>query len=195
MAGLGEAEWRAHAEQVGRVTLAWNRNSHQLLQIFSHLTGLGSPLAEAIFLSRLSDSRQRAMLKSVAVAVGLEEAYQESLKIILKRLEDVSTGRNLAAHTIFGLSLFDPDTLSWGVKIVPAVKDQDKRLSPDFDKQFAAVEVELAAIYQALEEWLLHTPFPPRPWDGPMFLDPIPGRPEVPPGPDPGEEAPADAFA
>lgn len=180
---LGEEEWRAHAELIGRVTLAWNRNVHQLLQIFCHLTGLGSPLAEAIFFSHQSDSRQRAMLKTVAAAVELDEVHRRSLDRLLKRLEKVSTGRNLAAHTIFGLSLFDPDTLAWGVKVVAALKEQDRRLDADFVKQFTKVEADLSSIYGALDNWIIHTPFPARPWEGRMFLGPVPGRPEVPQAP------------
>lgn len=59
MPALGEKEWQEHAALIGVVSLAWNQTVHQLLRVFCHLTGLESPLAEAIFFSPQSDSVQR----------------------------------------------------------------------------------------------------------------------------------------
>ncbi len=36
MAQLGDEEWRAHAELIGRVTIAWNHCVYQLLRVFRH---------------------------------------------------------------------------------------------------------------------------------------------------------------
>lgn len=167
---FGQKEWQDHAALIGVVTLAWNQNTHQLLRIFSHLTGLESPLADAIFFSPQSDSLQRNMIKRVAQAVELNKASFDELKTLLHRLQKASSGRNLAAHMIFGISAFDPDTGTWGAKVVPALRpSQDPRLEADFAAQFKRVEEELTAIYQDLEHWLVHTPFPDRPWGSPPF--------------------------
>lgn len=170
MAALGEKEWKAHAELIGRVILAWNNNVHQLLQIFIHITGLDSPLADAIFFSH-QDRGQRMLIRQLAATVGIEPEAQKRLSKLLERLEKVSTGRNLAAHTIFGVSLFDRATGAWGPIVVPALR-QDTRLEADFTGQFERAERELAAIYRGLEEWLLHTPFPERPWGTPPIVPP-----------------------
>jgi hypothetical protein len=168
MTVLGKKEWQEHAALVGAVTLAWNRNVHQLLRVFTHLTGIESPIADAIFFSPQSDSSQRRLIKRVADAVNLADADQNALNNILKRLDKVSTGRNLAAHIIFGISAFDPATGTWGPKVVPALTPlQDSRLQDDFAKQFMDIEQEMARIYEALENWLVCTPFPKRPWAGP----------------------------
>jgi len=168
MARLGEKEWIDHATLVGAVTLGWNRNVHQLLRIFIHLTGIETPLADAIFFSPQSDSAQRTLIKRIAQAVNLSEPDREVLGKLLNRLEKVSKGRNLAAHIIFGVTAFDPATGLWGPKVVPALDPpQDKRLEQDFGAQFREVERELSAIFNALELWLLHTPFPDRAWPGP----------------------------
>lgn len=168
MPALGEKEWENHAKLIGTVTLTWNRNVHQLLQIFTHLTGIETPLAEAIFFSLQSDSSQRRLIRRVADTVDLADVDREALKKLLKKLEGVSTGRNLAAHVIFGVSAFDPATGTWGPKVVPALATpQDPRLREDFTQQFMQVIRTLDEIYRALEDWLVHTPYPPRPWAGP----------------------------
>lgn len=168
MAVFGEKEWRDHAALVGAVTLAWNRNVHQLLRVFTHLTGVESPVADAIFFSPQSDSSQRRLIKNVADAVGLAARDLDVLSKLLKQLESVSTGRNLAAHIIFGVTAFDPTTGVWGPKVVPVVSPpQDPRLRDDFAGQFREAERKLAEIYEGLEHWLVHTPFPERPWGGP----------------------------
>lgn len=170
MPALGEKEWNEHAALVGAVTLAWNHNVHQMLRIFCHLTGLESPLAEAIFFSHQSDRSQRMLVQNVAKAVGLDEPYVKTLDKLIRRLDKAASGRNLAAHTIFGVTLFDAHSGAWGPKVVPALATpQDKRLEVDFDRQFRRVEHELRAIYDDLEAWLLHTPFPDRPWGHPPF--------------------------
>ncbi|MHC2526256.1 hypothetical protein [Rhizobium leguminosarum] len=114
MPALGEKEWQEHAALVGAVTLAWNQTVHQLLRVFCHLTGLESPLAEAIFFSPQSDSAQRNLVKRVAAAVGLAEQNWKTLEKLLKRLEKASRGRNLATHMIFGITAFDQETGIWG---------------------------------------------------------------------------------
>lgn len=173
---IGEEAWRNHAELVGRVTLAWNAATMQLLRVFCHLTGLGSPLVDTLFFSHKSDRAQRSMIKAVAAIGDLSEADQKALFTILKDLDAVSVGRNLAAHTIFSVSLVDQETGVWGPRIVPALTPpQDPRLSEDFDAQFAEVERELATLHRRLEDWLVHTPFPTRQWSGAPFLGPIPG--------------------
>lgn len=168
MAALGAKEWQDHAALIGAVTLSWNRCVHQLLRVFTHLTGIESPVADAIIFSPQSDSSQRRLIKRVAEAVGLEDTDQNALNKILKRLDSVSTGRNLAAHIIFGITVFDPETGDWGPKVVPALMpSQDHRLHDDFTTQFKEVERNLAAIYKDLDDWLIHTPYPARPWVGP----------------------------
>lgn len=47
---ISEGEWKAQAELVGQVMLSWSRNTHQLPRVFTHITGLGSPIAETVFL-------------------------------------------------------------------------------------------------------------------------------------------------
>jgi hypothetical protein len=173
---IGEDVWRSHAEQLGRIALAWNSATMQLLRVFSHLTGLGSPLADVLFFSHKSDQSQRGLIKAVAALTDIPEADHRTLLRILKALDGVSVGRNLATHTIFSMSLVDPDTNAWGPKIVPALTPpQDPRLQVDFDAQFAKVEADLVALQRHLENWLLHTPFPSREWSGPPFLGPLPG--------------------
>jgi hypothetical protein len=167
----GREEWNLHAELIGRVTLSWNQNVHQLLRIFSHLTGLSSPLTDALFFSHQSDRGQRQLIRRTADAVGLRQEDKTALLKILKRLDAVSTGRNLAVHTVFGLSLFDPTTGAWGPAVVPALRPaQDPRLETDFASQFERIDRKLEAIYRDLEDWLVHTPFPVRPWGMPPFV-------------------------
>jgi len=168
MAVFGEAQWREHAALVGSLTLAWNRNVHQLLRVFMHLTGVESPVADAIFFSSQSDSSQRRLIKQVAKAVGLADPHLQILNMLLKRLDVVSTKRNLAAHVIFGVTAFDRVTGAWDPKVVPVLDPpQDNRLHEDFAGQFRDAERTLDAIYHELEHWLVYTPFPPRAWGGP----------------------------
>lgn len=168
MAVLGEKEWNEHAALIGAVTLAWNRTVYQLLRVFIHLTGVESPLADAIFFSPQSDSSQRRLIKRVAEAVGLTKADQDALHKLLSRLDKLSTGRNLAAHVIFGVTAFDQATGIWGPKVVPALTPpQDHRLHDDFTAQFKKAERDLDQIFRDLEHWLVHTPFPARAWGGP----------------------------
>lgn len=162
---LGEKEWSDHAELIGQVNLAWNQVVHQLLRVFCHLTGIESPLAEAIFFGPQSDNAQRRLIKRVAYAVELEAESSKRLAKLLDRIDRASAGRNLAAHIIFGVTMFDPDTGAWGAKVVPALKPaQDIRLEEDFTAQFRRVHEDLSSIYRDLEEWVIHTPFPERPW-------------------------------
>ncbi|MFF0949201.1 hypothetical protein ACFYE9_16425 [Rhizobium leguminosarum] len=77
---------RNGSSTLGAVTLAWNQAVHQLLRVFCHLTGLETPLAEAIFFSPQSDSVQRNLIKRVATAVGLAERDQKTLDKLFKRL-------------------------------------------------------------------------------------------------------------
>jgi hypothetical protein len=141
-----------------------------LLRVFTHLTGIESPVADAILFSVQSDSSQRRMIKRVAETVGLADADADGLNRLLKRLDAVSAGRNLAAHVIFGVTAFDGVTGVWGPKVVPALTPpQDHRLQEDFTGQFKDVERKLTAIHRDLEEWLVHTPFPPRPWGVPAM--------------------------
>ena len=168
MAVLGEKEWNEHAALIGAVTLAWNRTVYQLLRVFIHLTGVESPVADAIFFNPQSDSSQRRLIKRVAEAVGLTKADSDALNKLLSRLDKVSTGRNLATHVIFGVTAFDLATGVWGPKVVPALTPpQDRRLQDDFTSQFRKLERDLGSIYQDLEHWLIHTPFPARAWGGP----------------------------
>lgn len=164
---FGEKEWLEHAALVGSVTLAWNRNVHQLLRVFTHLTGVESPVADAIFFSTQSDSSQRRLIRKVAEVVDLAPDRRIALNALLKDLDNVSTGRNLAAHIIFGVTAFDEKTGAWGPKVVPALQvQQDRRLRDDFTAQFIEVEQTLAEIFAKLEDWLVHTPFPTRSWPG-----------------------------
>lgn len=173
---VGEEEWKAHAERVGRVTLAWNGAVFQLLRVFSHLTGIGSPLAETIFFSHPSDRAQRGMIRKVAAAVNLADADRLGLVALLDRLDKLATRRNLAAHTIFGLSMFDPTSGAWAPTVVPALeRAHNPRLEADFARQFRGAESDLTKISRDLESWLVHTPFPERLWAGPPFLGPVPG--------------------
>lgn len=166
--GFGEKEWREHAALIGAVMLAWNSNVHQLLRIFTHLTGVEGELAEAIFFSSQSDSAQRHLVKRIGETVDLHESDRAALNRLLKRLETVSSGRNLATHVIFGLSAFDQETGSWGPKVVPALSSrQNRKLKGDFTTQFEEARIELTEIFDDLGKWLIHTPFPPRSFPGP----------------------------
>jgi len=113
MPGLGDEEWRAHAELIGRVTIAWNHCVHQLLRVFRHLTGMPPDISAEVFLGQRSDQGQRMMLKRLATLVDLGEGPRADLGKLLKRLDEVGSNRNLATHTIFGLSLVDPETSGW----------------------------------------------------------------------------------
>lgn len=169
---IGETQWKAHAELVGQVMLAWSRTTHQLLRVFTHLTGLGSPLAETMFFSHVSDAGQRRMLLEIAAAIGLDLGPAGELKKIMKRLEKVAGARNVAAHTPFGLTLFDLETGSWGPKVIPALgRHVDKRREADVVEQLRKAEVELDEIYAALDHWVVHTQYPDRLWgSGPTFV-------------------------
>jgi hypothetical protein len=168
---IGEAEWNAHAQLIGQVMLAWSRTTHQLLRVFTHLTGLGSPLAETLFFSHASDSGQRKLILATAEAVELDPAPTAELKKLLKRLEKVAGARNVAAHTIFGITAFDAETGLWGLKIMPALGSHvDKRREADVVKQFNDAATELGAIYAALDNWIVHTQYPPRLWGTPTFV-------------------------
>lgn len=174
---IGYEKWNEHAALVGRVTLAWNGATMQVLRIFCHLTGIGSPLAETIFFSHKSDRAQRGMILAIAKQVDLGEKDCRALSSLMKALDKVAVGRNLAAHTIFSLSLFDPETGAWGARVVPALTPaQDVRLEPDFEQQFQAVERTLSDIAGRLEHWLIHTPYPTRQWEGRPFVGPLPGE-------------------
>lgn len=184
MAGIGEKEWREHAELLGQVTLGWNQTVFKLLQIFVHLTGIGGPLADAIFFSHQSDRAQRGLIARTAKAVAVGEDDLTRLEKLLDRLDKIATQRNVATHTIFGLSMFDPETHQWRPTVVPALTPaQDKRLEKDFTSQFRRLHRDLSVILRDLEDWLLHTPFPKRAWGVPMFHGEVPGRPPVPDGP------------
>lgn len=184
MAGIGEKEWREHAELLGQVTLGWNQTVLKLLQIFVHLTGIGGPLADAIFFSHQSDRAQRGLISRTARAVGVDGQDMKRLEKLLKRLDKIATQRNLATHTIFGLSMFDPDTLQWRPTVVPALTHpQDQRLEKDFTNQFRRLDRDLGLVLHDLEDWLLHTPFPARAWGMPVFQGEVPGRALVPNGP------------
>lgn len=169
---MGETEWKAHAELVGQVMLSWSRNTHQLLRVFTHITGLGSPLAETLFFSHASDAGQRRMLLELAVAMALPSGSTRELKAIFKRLERVAGARNVAAHTPFGITLFDLETGAWKPKIIPAIgRHVDKRQEADVEHQLKKADAELAAIYDALEHWIVHTQYPARLWgEGPTFV-------------------------
>jgi hypothetical protein len=89
----------------------------------------------------------------------------------LKRLETISSRRNLAAHTIFGFQMIDPETSTWSPKVVPALPPElNGKLERDFVAQFERAERDLQAVYWGLEQWLDHSPYPPRPWGTPMLL-------------------------
>lgn len=162
---IGEAEWKVHAELVGQVMLAWSRNTHQLLRVFTHITGLGSPMAETLFFSYASDAGQRKVLLDLAAAMELASGPTDELKKILKRLEKVAGARNVAAHTPFGLTLFDLEAGAWAPKVVPALgRHVDKRREADVVRQLRKANAELSSIYDALEHWLVHTQYPERLW-------------------------------
>lgn len=162
---IGEEEWKAHAELVGQVMLAWSRNTHQLLRVFTHITGLGSPMAETLFFSHSSDAGQRKMLLDLAAAMELPDVPTAELRKILRRMEKVAGARNVAAHTPFGITLFDMETGAWGPKVIPALGHHvDKRREADFVRQLRKANDELALIYGALEHWIVHTQYPERLW-------------------------------
>lgn len=168
---IGETAWNDHALLIGRLMLPWTRTTHQVLRVFTHLTGLGSPLAEAIYFSHTSDAAQRRLVMAIAEAVELPAALTADLKRLFKRLEKVAAARNVAAHTTFGLSLFDPEAGTWGPKVIPALGPHvDKRREGDVESQFKKATVELDNVYAELETWLVHTPFPDRLWRHPPFV-------------------------
>jgi hypothetical protein len=171
MPGLGDDEWRAHAELIGRVTIAWNHCVHQLLRVFRHLTGMPPDISAEVYLGQRSDQGQRLMLKRLATLVDIDDGPRADLGKLLKRLDDVGGQRNLATHTIFGLSMVDPETSGWSPRIAPALPPQhNRRLEADFVAQFEAAERDLREIFRDLENWLIHTPFPARPWGLPALL-------------------------
>ena len=108
----------------------------------------------------------------------------KKLSKLLKRLEKIATQRNLAIHTIFGLSAFDSETGQWGMTVVSALTPApDKRLEKDFTAEFRRLESDLGAIYRDLENWLVFTPFPERQWGAPAFAGDMPGYTPPPTGP------------
>lgn len=168
---IGENEWNLHAQLIGRLMLAWTRTTHQLLKVFTHLTGLGSPLAETLYFSHTSDAGQRKLLMSLAETVQLSAGPKAQLKKLLKRLENVAAARNIAAHTTFALTLFDAESGARGLKVIPALGQHvDKRRQADVEKQFREANIELDRIYDDLDAWLVHTQFPDRMWGNPAFL-------------------------
>lgn len=168
---IGETAWNDHALLIGRLMLAWTRVTHQVLRVFTHLTGLGSPIAEVVYFSHASDAGQRKLVLSIAEAVKLPPEPSAKLKRLFKRLETVAKARNVAAHTTFGLSLFDAEAGTWGPKVVPALGPHvDKRRERDVVSQFQRAVVELDSIYNDLEAWLVHTPFPDRLWPHQSFV-------------------------
>jgi hypothetical protein len=182
MPHLGDDEWQGHAELIGRVTIAWNHCVHQLLRVFRHLTGMPPGVSAEIFLGQRSDQGQRHMLKRLAVAVDIGDGPRADLGKLLKRLDDVSGQRNMATHTIFGLSLIDPETSAWSPRIAPALASaHNGKLAVDFVTQFETAERDLREIYRDLETWLIHTPFPARAWglpallgEPPPYVEPLP---------------------
>jgi hypothetical protein len=100
--------------------------------------------------------------------VDLAAADRKNLSKLLERLQKISSSRNLAVHIIFGVSAFDSVTGQWTPTVVPAIAPaQDTRLNEDFTAQFREAELKLSKVYQDLENWLVNTPFPSRPWGGP----------------------------
>lgn len=156
---LGETEWRAHAELVGRVALAWNSNVAVLLRIFTFLTGVQSPLADTIFFAVKSDRQQRELINRVAEVTLVNDEDRKNLGILLERLGRLAARRNSAVHTVFGITLFDQRTSTWGPKIVPALDPpQDPKLDKNFRAQFERAERELVEVRKQLEDWLVFTP-------------------------------------
>lgn len=187
---IGETEWNEHALLTGRVMLAWSRTTYQLLRVFTHLTGLGSPLAETIFFSHTSDASQRRLLQSISMTVNLPEAARARLKKLTKRLEEVSAARNVAAHSVFSVTLFDQASGAWGPKVVPVLgRHVDAHRKTDVDEQLRDALIELDRIFDDLETWLTQTPFPERMWGAPPFVGGV--SPLGAPEPQPGEEAKA----
>lgn len=168
---IGETDWNKHAQLTGEVVLAWSRATYQLLRVFTHLTGLGAPLAETLFFSHASDASQRRLLLSIAEVVKLPKEHETKLKRLLKRLEKVAAARNVAAHSIFGITLFDETAGTWGPKVVPVLGQHvDKRRQGNVEKQFCDAITELSHIFNELDQWLASTPFPKRMWGHPPFV-------------------------
>lgn len=179
---IGEEEWNTHALLTGQVMLAWSRTTYQLLRVFTHLTGLGAPLAETLYFSHTSDASQRKLLMSVAEAVKVHKEPDAKLRRLLKRLEEVAAARNVAAHSIFGITLFDEESGAWGPKIVPVLGQHvDRRRKDDVERQLRDAVVELERIFEDLDIWLTSTPFPERSWGHPPFVGGVSplGVPEV----------------
>jgi hypothetical protein len=168
---IGEKEWNDHAQLTGQVMLAWSRTTYQLLRVFTHLTGLGAPLAETLFFSHASDASQRKLLISICEAVALAEEPKAQLRKLLGRLNDAAAARNVAAHSIFGVTLFDEASGARGPKVVPVLGQHvDRRRKADVDAQFREAILELARIFDDLDTWLANTQFPERMWGHPPFI-------------------------
>ncbi len=147
----------------------------QLLRVFEHITGLPERTSRAIFFSHKSDKAQRDLVGAVAEALEVREAERLVLKKLLNRLDKAAAKRNLAAHTIFGVKQGWANDGALGAKVVPALgPEHDQRLAEDFAAQFGEVEQGLREIYKAFGEWLMHTPYPNRPWGHPPFPGQVP---------------------
>lgn len=154
----GEAQWRAHAELVGRVALASNSCVHGLLDVFRFITDIGSPLVETIYFTLGSDRAQRDLVRRVAKVRLSNKTSLKSLEDLLRRLDLVSASRNSAVHGVFGVTLFDAQTQAWGAKVVPVSHpEQRPKVPDDFQAVFEAAEAELVAVREALSHWLIWT--------------------------------------
>jgi hypothetical protein len=145
----------AHAELLGRVTIAWNRLQYIFFLIFTALSGMPVGKAQAVYFTLKADTAQRDITAKVAaVALKSRPVLLERFTKIMKAVNDLAGQRNAATHTIW-----DIEETSGMVEPTPGAKHHGS-LEEDFADQFRRLEASLGRHYSDLVELQREFPQP-----------------------------------
>jgi hypothetical protein len=146
----------AHARLIGFVTINWNDCHDLVYHIFEDTSGLGEPMARALFHTLRSDAGQRELtLAAARVALEKDETRFKSLKLIFNRIGGLAAVRNEAMHTSWGMNfLIDESGENLEVSGIgkrprhPPTEEDDK-----FTERFQALRRDLQQAYEDLHDW------------------------------------------
>lgn len=142
----------AHAELIGRVTLAWTHVQYIMFLLFTEITRLPPDAAEGIFFSLKADSAQREITLAVAdTLLGDTPSLRDRVKITLREIGNLAGQRNAAAHTIWTI-----EVPSGGFAPIGGVRKHGS-LTDDVPTQFRTLEKALMDHARDLGEQLFES--------------------------------------
>lgn len=138
-----QANFAAHAEAIGKVTISWSMCQLLVFALFYDLSGMTWENARAVFFALKSDATQREVTAALAQTLTGTRSPKKKIISAIDRLTQLAGERNATVHTMWQVS-------DEGLVPAQGISHFPKLDTANPQKQFELLDAKLTSTHAAL---------------------------------------------